>query len=72
MYKEIFGQQLKKIRTEYACMTQQEVADKLKISRNAISKYETGSLEPNLETIGKLCEILDTDPNTLFRYTKIR
>lgn len=72
MYKEIFGQQLRKVRTEYACMTQQELANKLNISRSNIGKYETGDLEPNIEMIGKLCEVLDTEPNVLFRYTKIK
>lgn len=38
-------------------MTQQDVADYLGISRGTISKYETGELEPNVDTLVKLANM---------------
>lgn len=55
MYKEIFGQRLKKARTDLS-FTQEYVANELKLDRSALSKWESGDLEPNLETIGKLAD----------------
>ena len=37
--------------------SQEEVSDIINTSRSNISKYETGALEPNLETLRKLCEL---------------
>lgn len=39
-----------------AGMTQEEVAEKLGISRSVIAKYETGAISP---TIDRLIEIMD-------------
>lgn len=45
--------------------TQEEIAHKLNISRQSISKYENGINEPDIETIKKLCNILDCSLNEL-------
>ena len=47
-------------------MTQQYVSDVLCISRTNITKYENGTLEPNIETIGKLAELYNVSTDWLF------
>lgn len=58
MYKEIIPIKLKQARIE-AGYTQQQIADMLFIKRQTISKYENGKLEPNIETLGKLCDFYE-------------
>ena len=40
-------------------LTQQQVADKLKINRSTYSYYELGKIRPNIDTIIKLSKIFD-------------
>lgn len=47
-------------------MTQQEVADRLGVSRTSYTKYETGVCEPGLEMVIQLAKMFGTDINTLF------
>ncbi len=69
MFKENFTNNLKRARTN-SKMTQQEVADKLNTSRSNITKYELGTLEPNLETIGLLAELYNVSTDWLFGIIK--
>lgn len=46
-------------------LTQQQVADKLNISRQGYLYYEKGSREPNVDTIKKLCIIFDCTADEL-------
>lgn len=48
-----FGNRLKKLRTEHH-LTQLELSEILGTSKSNISKYEAGSVEPNLETLVKI------------------
>ena len=52
-----FNENLKRLR-QRKNLTQDQLAEKLYISRQSISKWEQGVAEPNLETINKLTEIL--------------
>ncbi len=65
MYNELFRQRLKEAR-QMAELTQQEAADDLEISRENISKYETGNLEPSIEMIGRLAALYHVDISWLF------
>lgn len=69
MFKENFVTNLRRAR-ESSKMTQQQLADDLNISRTNITKYETGALEPNLETIGLLAEKLNVSTDWLFGIIK--
>ena len=53
MYKEVFKLRIAARREELG-LTQGGVAVDTEIGQSKISKYETGNLEPNLETLGKL------------------
>ena len=53
-----FNEKLKVLR-ESKGYTQDELADKLNIARQSVSKWETGINEPDFDTLKKLCQILD-------------
>lgn len=69
MFKENFMNNIKRAR-ESSKMTQQQVADILNTSRTNITKYETGTLEPNIETIGLLAELYNVSTDWLFGIKK--
>ena len=55
MYKENVGKKLKKAR-EVAGYTQTQVADNTNITQPQLSKIENGTQEPDMETLGELCD----------------
>ena len=61
---ETFGERLKRLRLAKG-WTQQMVAKKVMIHRTTYTKYETGIVEPPLDTLLLLCELLDTSPSEL-------
>lgn len=69
MFKENFANNLKRARKN-SKLTQQEVADTLNTSRSNIAKYEIGTLEPNIETIGMLAELYNVSTDWLFGIIK--
>lgn len=46
-------------------LSQQELADKLRMTRSAIGMYETGKREPDLETLEMFADFYNVDMNTL-------
>lgn len=56
--KIIFAEQLVKLRKEKK-LSQEELANQLFISRQAVSKWETGEAEPDLGKIESVAKILD-------------
>ena len=46
-------------------LTQDELAEKLFVSRQTVSNYETGRSRPDVEMLAKIAEVLDTDANTV-------
>lgn len=56
--KDIFKRRLKQLR-ESAGMTQNELGSKLGITRNAISGYESGTREPDIEKLVLLSDVFD-------------
>ena len=46
-------------------MTQDELAEKLFISRQAVSRWESGETTPNVETLKLLSKLFDVSINTL-------
>ena len=55
MYSESFGQKLKHARNKTG-FTQREVSKETGITQSLLARYETGKLEPNLETLGTLAD----------------
>ncbi|MEY8493426.1 helix-turn-helix transcriptional regulator [Lachnospiraceae bacterium 29-91] len=57
---------LKRYREAYR-FTQQKLADKINISRQAYSNYETGKRDPDLVLLTKLCEVYSITLDQLVR-----
>ena len=60
----MFYENLKKARKK-AGLSQEKIAEIVNTSRSNISKYENGKLEPNLETLKKLCEEYDVSADEI-------
>ena len=58
------GKNIKAIRKAKA-MTQDELAEKLFVTRQTVSNYENGRSRPDVDTVIKLAEILETDTNSI-------
>lgn len=48
-----------------ANLSQESLAEQLHLSRQAVSKWEMGQSTPDIDTLMKLCEILNVTPNQL-------
>ena len=46
-------------------MSQEELADKVFVTRQAVSRWETGETVPNTETLKQLSKLFDVSINTL-------
>lgn len=51
-------------------MSQEELAEKLSVSPQTVSEYESGESEPSIDTLLQIAEILNTDINSLVYETK--
>lgn len=54
----MYGERLKIARKQNK-LSQEEVAEIINISRSSISKFETETQEPNIETLKRLCELYE-------------
>ena len=54
-----------KIARERKKMSQKEVAEIIGVAKSTFSLYESGNREPNILTIQKIADALDTSPNEL-------
>lgn len=62
----MLGEKIKKYREEKK-MTQVEVAEVLGVKPGTISKYEAGTLEPNIESLKKLAELFEVSVDELLK-----
>ena len=65
----MLGEKIKKYREEKK-MTQMEVAEVLEVKPATISKYEAGTLEPNIESLKKLSELFEISIDQLVKEDK--
>ena len=59
-----FKENLTRFRKQ-AGMSQEDLADKLQLTRQTISKWENGLSEPDLATLQQLCTLLQVSPDEL-------
>ncbi len=64
-----FGSRIASLRNEKK-LTQTELAEKLNVSTQAVSKWETGAGFPDVQTIPGIARILETTTDYLFGCVK--
>ncbi|NME95380.1 helix-turn-helix transcriptional regulator [Clostridium cochlearium] len=67
----MFGDRLKELREEKE-LTQEELGKFLNVSRQTISGYEAGSIEPSIKNLIKLADIFNVSLDYLLGRTKER
>lgn len=63
-----YGDILKKLRNEKG-ISQQELADRLKINRSTYARYETSTTQPDFDTLNKLANFYDVSIDYLIGRT---
>lgn len=58
--RDSFAKMLRKIRTDKG-LSQRELADKIYVTRSAITRWENGSRMPDADTLARLCQFLDVN-----------
>ena len=66
-----FGEKIKQLREEKG-MTQQSLAEKLYVTRQAVSRWECGARYPDLLTAKKIAQILDVSVDELLSGEKLK
>lgn len=66
---ELLGKQLRK-RARQLGLSDAEVARRADLGERRYGHYVTGTREPNLATLLRICSVLDTTPNKLLGYEK--
>lgn len=61
------SEQISKLRREKG-LSQEKLSEHLGISRQAVSRWETGESTPDLNNLTAMCEILGTTPNELLGF----
>lgn len=59
------GEKIKDLRNKQI-LTQNQLTDKLNVSRQTVSNWEKGTCQPDCDSVLKLCKVLGTDPNCLY------
>lgn len=61
----MFGQRIKEIRQERG-LTQAQFAELISTTQSTVGKYEREELQPNVETIVKICKLFEVSADYLF------
>lgn len=60
----ILGEKIARLRRKNG-WSQEELADKMEVSRQAVSKWESGKTQPDLETLQKIAQVLEVSVEEL-------
>ena len=60
--------QIRKLRFEYGEMTQQELADKIDVTRQTVNAIELGKYSPSLEAAFKIAAVFNLPLESVFFY----
>ena len=63
------GENIKKFRI-FRKMTQVELGEAVNRSKNVVSNWERGDNTPDLDTLEKICRVLDVTPNMMFGWDR--
>ena len=65
-----FGKNLQYLRRLSKNLTQEELAEKLNVSRQTVSKWETNEALPEMDKALELCKIFNCSLDNLFKVIK--
>lgn len=65
----MIAEKLRNIRTKYH-LTQEEMAEKLFVTRQAVSRWENGETEPGIESLKLISKTFDLSINTLLGHPR--
>ncbi len=68
MGNNVIKNNMRKLRFNYSEMTQQELADKLGVSRQTIIAIEGGKYSPTLELAFRIAEVFNVSLEDVFQY----
>ncbi len=68
MSKTNISNQIRKLRFNHGEMTQQELANKIGVTRQTINHIETGKYSPSLELAFRIAHVFDMPLEEVFQY----
>jgi len=68
MPKKTLSNDIRKLRFERGEMTQQNLADRIGVTRQTVNAIELGKYSPSLEAAFRIAEVFDVPLNEVFRY----
>jgi putative transcriptional regulator len=67
---ELWNNNIRRLRFEHKKMTQQELADRIGVTRQTVNAIELGKYSPSLEVAFQIAEVFGVPLETVFRYDK--
>jgi putative transcriptional regulator len=62
--------EIRRLRFEHGEMTQQELAAKIKVTRQTVNAIEQGKYSPSLEAAFRIAEVFGIPLESVFHYSK--
>ncbi len=62
--------QIRRLRFEHGEMTQQQLAEKIRVTRQTVNAIEQGKYSPSLEAAFKIAAVFGQPLESVFRYTE--
>jgi putative transcriptional regulator len=62
--------EIRRLRFEHGEMTQQDLADKIGVTRQTVNAIELGKYSPSLEAAFRIAAVFDTPLEGVFHYSK--
>jgi putative transcriptional regulator len=62
--------EIRRLRFEHGEMTQQDLADKIGVTRQTVNAIEQGKYSPSLEAAFRIAAVFDTPLEGVFHYSK--
>ena len=70
MTKIVIANRIRRLRFEHREMTQQELAEKIGVSRQTVNAIETGKYWPSLEVAFRIAEVFGRRVDEVFEYSR--
>jgi putative transcriptional regulator len=62
--------EIRRLRFEHGEMTQQQLADKIEVTRQTVNAIELGKYSPSLEAAFRIAAVFDKPLESVFHYSK--